>query len=94
MHPHISNINIFDANKVVVTESDTTDGEHGGSHSIKIEIQGDDDVATTVITIWRESGNADKAPRLHVGGWVDQQLLKPRPLGELLADDEEGDSDP
>ena len=82
MHPHISNINIFDANKVVVT-----DGEQGGSHSIKIEIQGDDDVATTVITIWRESGNADRPPRLVVPAYA------PRPLGELLAE-EEGESDP
>jgi hypothetical protein len=83
MHPHISNINIFDANKVVVTESDTTDGEHGGSHSIKIEIQGDDDVATTVITIWRESGNADRPPRLVVPAYA------PRPLGELLEDSDD-----
>jgi hypothetical protein len=83
MHPHISNINIFDANKVVVTESDTTDGEQGGSHSIKIEIQGDDDLATTVITIWRESGNADRPPRLVVPAYA------PRPLGELLEDSDD-----
>jgi hypothetical protein len=87
MHPHISNINIFDANKVVVTESDTTDAEQGGSHSVKVEIFGDDDLATTTITIWRESGNANRPPHLVVPAYA------PRPLGELLAS-EEGDSDP
>lgn len=86
MHPHISNINIFDANRVVVSESDTTD--EGGSYSIKIEIQGDDDIATTIITIWRESGNANEAPHLVI------TPPKRTTLGELLGDHSEGDSDP
>ena len=86
MHPHISNINIFDANKVVVTESDTT--TEGGSHSVKVEIFGDDDIATTIITIWRESGNASEAPHLGI------TPAKRTTLGELLGDHSEGDSDP
>jgi hypothetical protein len=65
MHPHISTISIFDATKVVVTEEDTTKDAHGGSHSVKIVIHGDEG-ATTEITVWRESGTMDEAPELVV----------------------------
>jgi hypothetical protein len=65
MHPHITNISIFDATKVVVSEFDTTKDAHGGSHGVKIVIHGDEG-ATTEITVWRESGIVDKAPELVV----------------------------
>ena len=58
-NPHISNITVFDANKIVVREED------GASHFIKIEIHGSDD-ATTTITCWRKSGCEAEAPELVV----------------------------
>jgi hypothetical protein len=80
-HPHITNINIFDATKVVVSEQDTTKDKHGGSHHVKITIHGDDG-ATTEITVWRESGTADEAPELIV-----KQLPRhPVELGELIGE--------
>jgi hypothetical protein len=65
MHPHITNISVFDVTKVVVKEFDTTKDVHGGSKGIKIVIHGDEG-ATTEITVWRESGVGDKAPELVV----------------------------
>jgi hypothetical protein len=65
IHPHITSISIFDASKVVVKEFDTTKDVNGGSHGVKIVIHGDEG-ATTEITVWRDSGCADKAPELVV----------------------------
>jgi ssDNA-binding replication factor A large subunit len=64
-YPHITNISMFDATKVVVSEQDTTANPGGGSKSISIAIHGDEG-ATTVITVWRESGTAVEAPELVV----------------------------
>ena len=68
-NPHISNISVFDANKIVVSKEDIT------RHSIKIEIHGSDD-ATTTITCWRASGCEAEAPELvikaaHKAGPID-----------------------
>lgn len=75
-NPHISNISVFDANKIVVREEDTTANPGGGSHSVKIEIHGSDG-ATTTITCWRGSGCEPSAPTLVVGEWLDWRLKHP-----------------
>jgi hypothetical protein len=62
---HVSNISIFDASKVEVKVEDTTTNPGGGSHSVKIVIHGDEG-STTVITVWRGSGDAPEAPELVV----------------------------
>jgi hypothetical protein len=65
MHPHISNISIFDATKIVVKEFDTTKDSGGGSHGVKIVVHSDEG-QTTEITVWRGSGDKAEAPELVV----------------------------